>query len=141
VLLVVRLLVNLAALIKNQPDKPACLIETENMGKNQIRAILSVNLRKLRNRREWSQMELAEKANISMNFLSEIERGIKWPYPETLQNLANALGVEVFELFKPDENSGPNQAEQMNRFSNDVLIAVGDAVLKSLNNVKNQYMT
>jgi transcriptional regulator with XRE-family HTH domain len=111
------------------------------MGKDQIRALLGANLKKLRGRREWSQMELAERADISMNFLSEIERGIKWPYPETLQNLAGALNVEVFELFKPDESRWPDHAEQMNRFSNDVLIAVGDAVLKSLNNVKKQYLT
>ncbi|MDR1411451.1 MAG: helix-turn-helix domain-containing protein [Spirochaetaceae bacterium] len=110
------------------------------MADEYIRSVLSDNLRKLRNRREWSQMELAEKANISMNFLSEIERGLKWPYPETLQNLAGALGVEVFELFKPksDENA-PGTEEYMNRFSNDVLIAVQESVKKSLANVKRQY--
>jgi transcriptional regulator with XRE-family HTH domain len=76
-----------------------------------VRAILSNNLRKLRNRREWSQAELAKKADISVTFLSEIERGRKWPYPKTLQSLAFALGVEVYEFFRSagSENSGINR--------------------------------
>jgi transcriptional regulator with XRE-family HTH domain len=76
-----------------------------------VRTILSNNLRKLRNRREWSQAELAKEANISVTFLSEIERGRKWPYPKTLQRLAAALGVEVYEFFRPagGENSGVNR--------------------------------
>ena len=84
-------------------------------------------------------MELAEKANISMNFLSEIERGNKWPYPETLQNLAESLGVEVFELFRPEAESVPGMGDYMRRFSNDVFIAVQESVKKSINNVKKQY--
>jgi transcriptional regulator with XRE-family HTH domain len=109
------------------------------MAKKLIRSILSANLRKLRNRREWSQMELAEKADISMNFLSEIERGLKWPYPETLQNLADALDIEVFELFRPQGEDVPGMEEYMRRFSNDVSLAVQESVQRSLQNVKKQY--
>ena len=84
-------------------------------------------------------MELAEKADISMNFLSEIERGLKWPYPETLQNLAEALGVEVFELFRPEDGPDPGMGDYVRRFSNDVFIAVQESVKRSLQNVKKQY--
>jgi transcriptional regulator with XRE-family HTH domain len=38
---------------------------------------------------------LAEKADISIPFLSEIERGNKWPYPDTLSKLAKALKIEL----------------------------------------------
>jgi transcriptional regulator with XRE-family HTH domain len=111
------------------------------MAEEYIRVILSDNLKKLRNRREWSQMELAERANISTNFLSEIERGLKWPYPGTLQNLAGALDVEVFELFQP-QGGGTEKAgirKYMDQFSNDVLIAVEESVRKSLAHVRRQY--
>jgi transcriptional regulator with XRE-family HTH domain len=80
--------------------------------------------KKLRSRRDWSQTELAKRANISMNFLSEIERGRKWPYPETLQTLAEALGVEVFDFFTPKESETAAVEAYMNRFSNDMVIAV-----------------
>ena len=86
-------------------------------------------------------MELAEKAGISMNFLSEIERGLKWPYPENLQNLANCLNIEVYELFKKEDEADQNLCKYMERFTKDVTIAVQEAVKKSLQNVNNQYRT
>jgi len=84
-------------------------------------------------------MELAEKADISMNFLSEIERGNKWPSSETLQNLADSLGVEVYELFKPENGVNPDIGRYMERFSRDVMIVVQESVKKSIQNVQKLY--
>ena len=109
------------------------------MAEQQIRSILSENLRKYRNRRNWSQMELSEKVNISMNYLSEIERGLKWPHPDILQNLASALNIEVFELFKNETSAENGADEYMDRFSNDVVLAVEQAVKKAVNSVQKQY--
>jgi transcriptional regulator with XRE-family HTH domain len=109
------------------------------MGNKQIRTIFGSNLRKFRSRREWSQLELAEKANISMNFLSEIERGNKWPSAETLQNLADSLGVEVYELFKLKDETSPSIEKQMERFSKDVAIAVEESIKLTLKNIQKQY--
>ena len=102
------------------------------MEKTQIRTILGRNLKKYRNLRDLSQMEVAEKADISMNFLSEIERGKKWPYPETLQNLATALNLEVFELFR-NEGDQNDIEEYKNLFSTDLVIAVDQAVKTAVN--------
>jgi len=52
-----------------------------------------------RERRGLSQSDLAELAQISISFLSNIERGLKFPQPDTLARLANALCVEVPEFF------------------------------------------
>ena len=134
----VRLFVNLIELIKNYLLE-VIGIRPYSMENKHLRTILGSNLRIFRNRREWSQMELAEKANISMNFLSEIERGLKWPYPETLQNLADSLGVEVYELFRPESEANPDIGKYIERFSKDVMIAVQESVSKSLQNVKKQY--
>jgi transcriptional regulator with XRE-family HTH domain len=65
-----------------------------------LRLTLGRNIKFFRRLRSLSQMELAEKADISIAFLSNIERGNKWPYPDTLVNLAKALEVEVCELFQ-----------------------------------------
>ena len=80
-----------------------------------LRHILSKNLKLLRNQRSLSQMELAEKANISIPFLSNIERSNKWPYPDTLVKIAEALDVEVYELFQ--ENSPPKSDSIQNTLS------------------------
>jgi len=58
--------------------------------------------------RGLSQADLAEKAGVSITFVSNIERGNNYPLAGTICNLAKALNVEVWELFKgeitPDES-------------------------------------
>jgi transcriptional regulator with XRE-family HTH domain len=46
-----------------------------------------------------TQEDLAERADISVSFLSMIERGERAPHIDTLARLARALGVSVSELF------------------------------------------
>jgi transcriptional regulator with XRE-family HTH domain len=64
-----------------------------------IKDTLGKNIKIFRARRGLSQADLSEKADISIPFLSNIERGIKFPQPDMLAKIANALGVEVNELF------------------------------------------
>jgi transcriptional regulator with XRE-family HTH domain len=67
-----------------------------------IKAILGKNIKFLRSNKGLTQAVLAEKADISIIFLSSIERGTKYPQPDTLARIAKVLDVEVFELFKGD---------------------------------------
>ena len=76
------------------------------MNGQEIKATLGKNIKFIRNNRQYSQALLAEKANISITFLSTIERGLKFPKPSVLGQIAEGLGVEVSELFKT--NSAPN---------------------------------
>jgi hypothetical protein len=48
------------------------------MKEEEIRKILSKNLRTYRNNLGLSQMDLAAKAGIATNFLNDIENGKKW---------------------------------------------------------------
>jgi transcriptional regulator with XRE-family HTH domain len=65
-----------------------------------IKAILGKNIKLLRKQKGLTQAVLAEKTDISIIFLSSIERGIKFPKPDTLGKIAQVLNIEVFELFK-----------------------------------------
>lgn len=56
----------------------------------------------------WTQEQLAEKARISVSFLSMIERGERVAHVETFAALAEALGVSLAELFA---SAGENQEE------------------------------
>jgi len=67
-----------------------------------VKATLGQNIKFLRSRRGFTQAILAEKAGISIIFLSSVERGTKYPKPDVLARIAMALEVEVFELFKGD---------------------------------------
>ena len=50
-----------------------------------------------------SQEELAEKADLSVHFLGAVERGEKWPSPETIANIAHGLEVDPYDLFRPED--------------------------------------
>lgn len=59
------------------------------------------NLKKLRNKKGWSQERLAREAGISYQTLIKIEQNrIKNPRLETLIKLAKALGVSIDDLIK-----------------------------------------
>jgi transcriptional regulator with XRE-family HTH domain len=52
-----------------------------------------------RHRPALTQDALAERAGISVSFLSMIERGERCPHLVTLEQLATALAVELREFF------------------------------------------
>ena len=85
-----------------------------------IRAVLAGNIKTFRKRRNWSQANLAEKSGLSIVYLSDIERGNKWPYLDSLVKLSDALEVEVYELLKPEEKPLPEKRKIIYRFSADV---------------------
>ena len=67
------------------------------MGESQI--ALGGQIRKLRRRAGLTQEQLAEKAGLSLKHLGEVERGRGNPTLSSLESLADALGVTLFELF------------------------------------------
>lgn len=60
-------------------------------------------MRDLRRSANLTQERLAEKAKISVDFLSLIERGRNAPSFENIENLARALGLPIAELFRVEE--------------------------------------
>ena len=94
------------------------------MTAKELLLILSTNIKKQRNRLKWTQAELAERAGISINFLSDIETSKKWPSPNTLVEFAGIFKVEACELLKPDyilPDSFPNLIEN---YKEDIYLAV-----------------
>jgi transcriptional regulator with XRE-family HTH domain len=85
----------------------------------EIRNMLGKGIRFYRQQRQLSQAALAEKADISITFLSNIERGVKYPTSDTLSALANGLEVEVFELFRHDHSPAQNR-KMFERFKIDI---------------------
>jgi transcriptional regulator with XRE-family HTH domain len=98
-----------------------------------VKAILGANVKFLRLRKGLTQAVLAEKAEISVIFLSSIERGTKYPKAETVARLAKVLGVEVFELFTRKEI--PAHKAMIDHLSNDIK----KNVITLLDNIFKQY--
>ena len=73
-----------------------------------VRITLAKNIKKYRAQNGMSQAELAEKADISLPFISSIEQSSKWPYLDTLAQIADALEIEVSDLFTTQEGEAKN---------------------------------
>lgn len=73
---------------------------------------LGRRIRDLRTQRpeRWTQEDLAERAHISVSFLSMIERGERMPHVETLAAISQALEVSLSELFAGTDRE-PDQHE------------------------------
>ncbi|MBZ5704218.1 MAG: helix-turn-helix domain-containing protein [Acidobacteriia bacterium] len=69
-----------------------------------MRVLFGTRIRDLRLSAKLTQEQFAEKAKISVDFLSLIERGRNSPSFENIENLARALGLPVADLFSFEEN-------------------------------------
>jgi hypothetical protein len=63
-----------------------------------IRYILGLKLKQWRLRHGYTLKELAARTGLSFSYLSEIEKGKKYPKPEKLLQIANALGIPFDEI-------------------------------------------
>jgi transcriptional regulator with XRE-family HTH domain len=65
-----------------------------------IREVLAANLKEYRRRSGFSQDKLAERADISSQYLATVETCRKFPTPDVLERLAAALDIESHLLFE-----------------------------------------
>jgi len=66
-------------------------------------------LRRLRKEKGFTLEELAERTEISVSFLSHIERGTRQAPLSTLETLAQALGANLYELLVPSSASATRE--------------------------------
>jgi len=71
----------------------------------ELRRILAGNLKRHRKILGLSQEKLAEMASISWQTVNSIECHRTWVSDMTLQNLADALKIETFQLLLPMEST------------------------------------
>ena len=64
-----------------------------------VRVLVGERIRSLRKERGWSQEELGEKADLHYTYVGAVERGEKNASIDTLGKIADALGIEMVDLF------------------------------------------
>ncbi len=99
---------------------PSAIPPTETSSES-LRFILGLKLRGLRHERELSLRELAGRCGLSISYLSEIEKGKKYPKPDKLLKLAAALEVPFDELvsLRVTDELGPLKAALSSGFLED----------------------
>jgi transcriptional regulator with XRE-family HTH domain len=81
-----------------------------------LRALLSHNIKKRREKLGISQAKLAEKADTSTNYIAQIEQQVRFPSSEMLERIAIALDIDSPELF----SSGPFTVESIQQFQDGI---------------------
>ena len=73
---------------------------------NKISIKVGINIKVLRIKRNLTQEELAEYANVSRAAISDIERGKSSPSVDTVGLIAEALKVDLYKLFILPQGKG-----------------------------------
>lgn len=88
-----------------------------------LQEVFASNLRAARKKSGLTQETLADKLGMSPKYLGTIERGLKFPSVQVIEQLAEALGVAPYELFmEPSSIPGTSPTEIIdayNRFLED----------------------
>jgi len=85
-----------------------------------IKEIFAENLKKIRRKRGLTQEKLAEKANMSLQYLALLELARKFPSGDMLERLANALDIETYELLAV----APSANNELELLRNDIICEV-----------------
>jgi len=120
-----------------------------NKDEKNCRELLSRNIKRYRSRLGLSQLHLALELGISIAFLSDIENGKKWVSAQTLSQIAKALKIEIYELFKPEQNIRDDVSAAVAKYLDDVddafimsiEEAVRPAVKRSIAKMRKYYTT
>ena len=89
---------------------------------------VGARLRRIRHSRRRTLRDVAGAARVSESFLSQLERGIVSASVASLQRIAQALGVEIHELFA----SRPDASPRVARMAEAEALAFGDRARKWL---------
>ena len=104
-----------------------------------LREILAHNLKENRKKCGLSQAKLAEKANITTQYIAMIEVSRKFPSPEMLERIAQALDIKSHELFAVK----PSPEEAMEKIHNTLVSnierVVTEAVEKAIQNQEKKH--
>ena len=93
-----------------------------------IEIMLKTNIRRLRTELGWSQEKLAEKAEISPSYVTQIELGNRSPSIDIIEKIAIALGIEYRILFTPEDLAKKEYCKSLRILEKNVTQAVNEAI-------------
>lgn len=74
-------------------------IADSDKNKYELTHIVGSNIRRHRTAGGFSQEKLSEMIQVSKNYISALETGVKFPSAETIAQLCKVLQIEYYELF------------------------------------------
>lgn len=74
------------------------------MKEQDIQERVSLNVKKYRNLKMYTQRDLAKLTGLSVDSINSIECARVWPSKKSLEKITDALEIDVYKLFLPTEN-------------------------------------
>lgn len=105
-------------------------MESEN-----LKSLLSINLKKFRKEHKLSQFELAERAELSEQTINSIESRRLWPSDKTLIKICGVFKIQVYQLFLPELIPLAYQGQDYNQLKAAVVESVRHLVSKTLDEI------
>jgi transcriptional regulator with XRE-family HTH domain len=97
-----------------------------------LREIFAHNLKEKRRNCGFSQAKLAEMVNVSVHHIATIETARNYPTLDLVERMANALNIEIYELFI-NPLSPPEEMERLYQtVAKNIDQVVAEAVEKAL---------
>lgn len=84
----------------------------------------------------WTQEKLAEKAGISVPFMTQIELARKSASLEVIEKIAKALDVSYERLFKTNSSKNSNNKNALKLLKKELLQSINDTVQEKFENAE-----
>ena len=108
----------------------------------EILETLSRNIKAFRKEKGWTQEKLAEEAEMSVQAINFFEGKRRWPGEDSFSKIAAALGVEVYQLFIPQDKTPiiieetPENERLRAQMTDEIVEEVRRGVNKTLDKIK-----
>jgi transcriptional regulator with XRE-family HTH domain len=93
-----------------------------------LRETFARNIRENRRKSGLTQAQLAEKAKVSTHYIALIELARNIPKVETIERLAKALNIDIYELFIVPLSP----TKEMQKFQEVIITGIKDIVKKAV---------
>jgi len=100
-----------------------------------IQYLFSRNLKRIRSEANISQLTLANMADLTHNFINDIENGKKWVSAKSIGKLATALRVEPYQFFLSESRWNDKEMEIISTYLDEIT----DSVYKKLSEYRIRY--
>lgn len=99
-----------------------------------IQSLVGSNIKTHRDRLGITQQELAERSGLSQSFVADIERGHKFPSPDSIERLSEALAVRPYQLFLAPQDllehaSGSGLRDHLSQLKSDLSSVIDRSLL------------
>jgi len=91
-------------------------------------SIFIKNLKEYRKKNGLTQAQLAEKVNVTPHYIGMLEMGRNFPATDLIERIANALNIEMYELFV--ESLSP--AKELEKLRHEIMLEIKKTITETV---------